>query len=204
MSKLIRCPLCNQEISPNAVSCPNCGEPIGLHKETKNMGKIDIQPILEVNGEIYENNTYKNAILSICQNYIVVTDLDRTEVYVMLNYDSIKDMDCIHNKPKKTGGVFRDLSVMTFFNKRTHDELPEFKIKNETEVKEFNNKKLRLFMDIRTNPYKYINIKCPSCGSNNVIKISDFSKASSAVFFGIFALSKINNTFECKNCTYRW
>lgn len=32
--EMIKCPICNKDISPNAVSCPNCGEPIKLNTET--------------------------------------------------------------------------------------------------------------------------------------------------------------------------
>lgn len=33
MSKLIECPMCEKMISPNASSCPNCGEPMEILKE---------------------------------------------------------------------------------------------------------------------------------------------------------------------------
>lgn len=47
-------------------------------------------------------------------------------------------------------------------------------------------------------------IKCPNCHSSNVHKISGASKAGSAIMFGIFAMGKLNKTYECDKCVYRW
>lgn len=33
---LIQCPMCQKSISPNAVACPNCGEPIAKNNSTSN------------------------------------------------------------------------------------------------------------------------------------------------------------------------
>ena len=35
MSKLIKCPACNHEVSMNAQSCPNCGEPFFKKKKSR-------------------------------------------------------------------------------------------------------------------------------------------------------------------------
>lgn len=47
-------------------------------------------------------------------------------------------------------------------------------------------------------------VRCPSCKSTNVKKISSASKAGSALMWGVFAMGKISKTYECKNCGYRW
>lgn len=204
MNKLINCPMCNKEISPNATSCPNCGEPINSSNELNSVENIDIKPILEVSGQIFLYDQYRDGVLLICQNYVVVMNIDKTEVYVMLNYDTIKDLNYICKKPKKQGGFLKDISVKTFFNNLTHDELPEFKINNKTELKEFDKEFFKLMIEIKRNPMKYLNIKCPSCGSSTVKKIGDLSKASSLLLFGVFAMGKIGKTFECQNCQYKW
>ena len=46
-------------------------------------------------------------------------------------------------------------------------------------------------------------IKCPTCGSTNVKKISLTSKAVGGAMFGIFS-SNIRNTFKCEKCGYKW
>jgi predicted RNA-binding Zn-ribbon protein involved in translation (DUF1610 family) len=47
-------------------------------------------------------------------------------------------------------------------------------------------------------------IKCPTCKSDNVKKISGASKIGSALTFGVFSIGKISKTFECKTCGYKW
>ena len=45
--------------------------------------------------------------------------------------------------------------------------------------------------------------KCPTCGSENIKKISLTKKAFSFEMVG-FASGSIGKTFECKNCHYKW
>lgn len=44
---------------------------------------------------------------------------------------------------------------------------------------------------------------CPTCGSTNLKKISDLSRAVSVFAWGL-ASSKIGKQFECKDCGYKW
>ncbi len=53
-------------------------------------------------------------------------------------------------------------------------------------------------------PNGAINIpKCPTCGSQNIKKISLSSRSFSVGMVGI-ASSSIGKTFVCKNCGYKW
>lgn len=45
--------------------------------------------------------------------------------------------------------------------------------------------------------------KCPTCGSQNIEKISLTKKAFGGAMFGLFS-SDIRNTMHCKNCGYKW
>ena len=47
--------------------------------------------------------------------------------------------------------------------------------------------------------------KCPMCGSTNIQKISDFSRASSIIGFGILS-KKIGKQWQCNNpkCKHLW
>ncbi len=47
-------------------------------------------------------------------------------------------------------------------------------------------------------------VKCPSCKSTDVKKISAASKAGSALMWGVFAMGKISKTYECNKCGSRW
>lgn len=44
---------------------------------------------------------------------------------------------------------------------------------------------------------------CPTCGSENVEKISLGSKAVGGAMFGIFS-SNIRKSYKCNNCGYKW
>ena len=46
-------------------------------------------------------------------------------------------------------------------------------------------------------------IKCPTCSSRNVKRISGMSKAAGAAMFGLFSKTA-KSQFECENCGYKW
>lgn len=46
-------------------------------------------------------------------------------------------------------------------------------------------------------------IKCPTCGSTNISKISTAKKAVGFATVGVFS-SNFGKTMECKNCGYKW
>lgn len=46
-------------------------------------------------------------------------------------------------------------------------------------------------------------LKCPTCGSTNVDKISTLNRAVSIGFLGL-ASDKIGKQFSCKDCGYKW
>lgn len=46
MGNLIQCPMCEREISPNAISCPHCGEPM---KKDVNLSSMDFCNIVMIN-----------------------------------------------------------------------------------------------------------------------------------------------------------
>lgn len=46
-------------------------------------------------------------------------------------------------------------------------------------------------------------IKCPTCSSTNVKKISNTSRVLSVSLLGLGS-NKINKSFECKTCGYTW
>lgn len=54
--------------------------------------------------------------------------------------------------------------------------------------------------------YNYINQnkpKCPTCGSENVEKISNADRAMFGLAFGLFSKTA-RSQFECKNCGYKF
>lgn len=51
-----------------------------------------------------------------------------------------------------------------------------------------------------------LNIKCPTCQSSNVERITASKKAAYIIGLGIFApaFKKVRSQFECKRCGYKW
>jgi hypothetical protein len=47
-------------------------------------------------------------------------------------------------------------------------------------------------------------VKCPSCKSSNIHKITAGSKIGSALLLGVFSVGKLTKTFKCDDCSYRW
>jgi uncharacterized membrane protein YvbJ len=62
MTKLLKCAMCDKEISPNALSCPNCGEPQNLKGE----GNYEQMDIVEGKEKVTTSNVkskYSSKIL---------------------------------------------------------------------------------------------------------------------------------------------
>lgn len=45
--------------------------------------------------------------------------------------------------------------------------------------------------------------KCPTCGSENIAKISNADRAVFGLIFGLFSKTA-RSQFECQNCGYKW
>lgn len=52
-------------------------------------------------------------------------------------------------------------------------------------------------------PYYISIIKCPTCQSTNINKISGVSKVVSVTIFGLLS-QKVKKTFHCNSCGYEW
>lgn len=46
-------------------------------------------------------------------------------------------------------------------------------------------------------------LKCPTCSSTNIKKVSGTSKAVSVAMFGLLS-QKVKKKFHCNNCGYEW
>lgn len=46
-------------------------------------------------------------------------------------------------------------------------------------------------------------LKCPTCGSTNIERISAGKKLMGSMMFGLFS-KDAKCTFHCKNCNYKW
>lgn len=207
---LIKCPECEKEVSSMAGSCPHCGYPMDLiqsNEEPLDEKTIidNLDPIAKGKGEIFieEENEYKSAMLFLCNDKLIVTDINEEKIILCLLYDSYKDLDYKSPYPRKQGGFLRDSSIKVFWNKLTKEETPKFKFIDKLSSNQFDKDYFSYHFN---NSFKDTQpvIKCPTCQSTNTKKISGASKAGSALVWGVLAVGKISQTFECKSCGYRW
>lgn len=88
----------------------------------------------------------------------------------------------------------------------THKEAYDF-CENHPELKEapeFSEEAYQRRINYVPINYSDINsIKCPTCQSKNVCKMSKLESGASIAMFGIFS-KKINKTFKCNSCGYTW
>ncbi|MBW9145753.1 ribosomal protein L7/L12 [Clostridium sp. CM027] len=182
MGNLIKCPMCDKDISPNAVSCPHCGEPM----------KIQEQKI-----EAIEQPTSYNLVLESTTSVIKTIKLIR----VLTNWGLKESKDVVDkmpsvfmfdldiNKAESIKSGFKDVGAVVSLVGNTVSNKPNEPIK--TQVKSTYVAKDNL-------------IKCPNCKSVKCNKIGSISKAASVGVWGIFSLGKLNKTWECKSCGYKW
>ncbi|MBW9155937.1 ribosomal protein L7/L12 [Clostridium tagluense] len=174
MGNLIKCPMCDKDISPNAISCPHCGEPMKLQQEK------------EV--QVIENPTSYNLILESTSQAIKAIKLIRevTNLGLKEAKDITDKMPCTFMfnldiaKANSIVSRFKDIgAVVTILGDNNTFVKPTYVAKDNL-------------------------IKCSNCKSVNCNKISGLSKAGSVGLWGIFSVGKLNKTWECKSCGYRW
>lgn len=183
---LIKCPMCERDISPNAVACPHCGEPMKTQEVVSQPS--DYKVILE--GNLREK-------IKLIKKIRELTGLGLKEA-----------KDLVDNVPS-------EVTICTAYSEAQKivellhraDGSADIKI---VEVGK-NNQNLSTITHRQTNTInknKYISnaspiIKCPNCNSTDTHKISMTGRVTSALTFGIFS-SSIGKTWKCSKCGYKW
>jgi hypothetical protein len=89
---LIKCPMCEKDISPNAVSCPNCGEPMKNKKNEDSKTTLEY-PSLPINldiGKQIVNWTYDAVVNGTFEGTGMTNDIPDGKVSVLLHQYGIK------------------------------------------------------------------------------------------------------------------
>lgn len=89
---LIKCPMCDKDISPNAEFCPNCGEPMKNKKDIELKSTLQY-PELSTNldiGKQIVNWTYDAVVTGIYEGSGVKNDIPDGKVSVLLHEHGIK------------------------------------------------------------------------------------------------------------------
>jgi ribosomal protein L7/L12/DNA-directed RNA polymerase subunit RPC12/RpoP len=173
----IKCPMCDKDISPNAVSCPNCGEPMKEKKEIYDICNVVLVEVLN------KNKNYIRIIKQIrditnCGLKEAKDSVDKTPSTIIKNID--------YSKAEDYKKLFEDLGAIIELTPLNTDS------------------KFNEFIEVETKINHEVVIKCSNCGSVNTKKISGASKVGSVALFGIFSVGKLTKTYQCNKCGYRW
>ena len=179
---LIKCPMCGKEISPNAVYCPNCGEPMKKEEPIEEQDEPSTNYCLVLESAGIHKFTLKLRIINIINESNFDNANPMIENCPSLISNNLKLEDAEHHK-KSLEDVGAKVSIMS--------------------EREWNNIKNNL-VKREIKPIEDNTIRCPNCKSTKVNKIGGLSKAGSVALFGVFAMGKVSKTYECKNCGYRW
>lgn len=154
--------------------CPKCKCEFFSNPNSKDQDKRQVCGIKGCDGKLVHTK-----ITAGDEFYIREISRDR-DFFVAMN--ELRNKDIIAYKEK--------IAEYKVLYEKTHKPLP---------VDDDNNKIVYKQPTKSTQPQ----IKCPTCGSTNVKKISASSKAGGALLFGLFSKTA-KSQFECKDCGYMW
>lgn len=175
---LIKCTMCEKDISPNAVSCPHCGEPMkkssqpSINTKYKVILKGNLTEKIRLIKEIRQIKGLslkeaKELVDTVPKDVIVCDTLMDAQkvVNILKNADSQADIDIVecsqNEKSYSVGNITKTVSELS---------------------------------DV---------IKCPNCSSIKTSKISTTGRVASGLTFGLFS-SSIGKTWKCNKCGYKW
>lgn len=193
---LIKCPECNKEISDKAKACIHCGYPIAEYlQNSDNKKESEYKQIRLIN--FYDNKVKAIALVREITGLGLKEAKDLTETYnpVIITGLNIEDA-------KRVRSMFE--------NKGIEIAIEEDNISTERTILKTLDNNMMQAQNFKQ-PSKTLNTqdphlpKCPMCGSTNIQKISDLSRASSILGFGILS-KKIGKQWQCNNpkCKHLW
>ncbi len=173
---LIKCPMCEREISSNAVACPHCGEPI---KRDNKVSRYNI-----VIKSCINNKELVANILKVELNFSHKTALKYIDTA-----PSIIECNLYLEDVNRLSDLLRDKGVITEIRK------VKPKQSGNTENKQISQQEML--------KKQMLGINCPNCSSTSTNKISMTGRVASGLTFGIFS-SSIGKTWKCNKCGYKW
>ena len=226
---LIKCPECGREnISDSAEACPNCGfgireyyQKIKLKQEEteRQRREKEQRKERELAQKAQQEQRIKNIpkpdkprysiVAAICGILCILLGVN--SVATTDEYDIERSVSAGNGDPVFQGWylvifgiVILGVGLYFFIKKVNAYKLAEkdFETYQKEVVKQQDEATLRHVNEIQQKMNAMV--RCPTCGSMNVERISGASKVGKAVAFGVLAAGSISKTFHCKNCGYRW
>lgn len=190
---LIKCPECGKEISDRADACIHCGCPL---KNIMNEIKIQVSscgfPIL----------SKKSYVMFSCKEVLKYP----SNAFEDGEYVRLLDKNNYLVKEVKIEKFSSPLDINT--NKLCFNFVINDLTKNEANSVVYICKALIVKEEINeinesVNEYNKTLVKCPTCSSTDVTRISASEKVANIALFGLFG-NKRKMQFQCNNCKYMW
>lgn len=191
---LVICPECKRrKVSQYAEKCPDCGFPILKFLEDHNLNDFSKVWICTKCGEKnYDTILSKDIKCQYCESIMRQTDIpinDYKEYIKELEKNkTIEECNEINRQEGKR-------LALEYGNDFDEEEYKMTNLKRTQYAKTGN-----MNISVSTPSPQ---IKCPTCGSTNVKKISVASKTVGAGLFGLFSKTA-KSQFQCSSCGYKW
>lgn len=226
---LIKCPECGREnVSNSAEACPNCGFRIREYyqKIKDKQEKLEKQKLAEEQLQKFKNEQKEKKIQRIKSipkpdrpKYSIVAAicgilcilLGRNSVATTDKYNVANSIAHGNGDPVFEGWyliiggvVILGIGFYFFIKKVKAYKLAknDFETYQKEVVKQQDEEMLRYVNEIEEKMNTMV--KCPTCGSINIEKISAASKAGKVALFGVLVAGSVSKTFHCKSCGYKW
>lgn len=178
---IIACPECGKEISNKATACPHCGCPINAF----------VQGVIRLHWANRKGDSPRKTTIKIDGETVGIMKAgDFMNCSVTAGTHKIDMFQGKHHLLSDTVEIGSNSAEVLFAYKETTG---------------FTHCQLKR-VDIEPSQWRCTdkNIpRCPTCGSENLKKISTAKRIFSAELMGL-ASGAIGKTFECKKCGYRW
>lgn len=203
---LINCPECGKEnVSKQAIACPNCGFGIRAYYETiKRQEEIERQELDlkkqeedRINEEIESIQMPTKPSLIVVVILIIISLIVGTILFMLISmrFDNVIMALII--------SIISNIIIAVTIIKDYLDKVKRynFALQNFKEYQEEQFQKRVIYMKRPASNSKTLNnkVQCPFCHSTNVVAISGVERAFSLITLGIFS-RKINKSFECNDC----
>ena len=213
MAEMI-CPDCKNYISSYAEACPTCGFPMAKFLKEHNLtDNYDLVWCCPKCGKIYEDDIgleARSPMCPECGHIVVVTDIPVNKYREHIRYRNTKQrFEQYGNRTYKELNA-KEVSELQYDEEKQmalkygncfdQEEYEERLIRREMRVQKYINEPLPYSTASSSNTNT---IKCPTCGSTRVNKISLSKKVAGAGLFGLFSKTA-KSQFECKDCGYKW
>lgn len=177
---LITCPECEKEISDKSKQCIHCGYPLDYNSRSFELYNMVLKKINKNKNFFFAKGLLESGLeISKGQSYNLLNSVGNCIIkgieYSNVEYLKIQFLSCGY----EMDFVPSDSDYINPINSKISEWSSEWKRKQKNAI------------------------KCPTCGSTNVERISTTAKVAGVVTFGLLSKTA-RSQFKCKHCGYKW